>query len=89
MEYRGRASSADVRFGRMVRAVLDLRGVRQHALAAAIGVSPQTLNGKMNGRSTWTLTEAHTVAHILGVPLGVLEMDPAEALAELAEHHAA
>lgn len=84
-QLRGRATEADVRFGRMVKAVLALFGMEQQYLAAAIGMSPQALNGKVKGRSPWSLGEMDRVAEVLGVPRQVLERDPEAVVADLSE----
>ncbi len=85
---RGRATEADVRFGKMVKAVLDLLGMEQKYLAALVGLSTAGLNGKIKGRSPWSLGEMDQVARALGVPRQLLERDPDAVIAELSDQFA-
>jgi transcriptional regulator with XRE-family HTH domain len=85
IKLRGKASEDDVRFGRMLKAVLDMLGMKKGYLAALMGISPQSLSDKMNGRSPWTLAEMNAAAAAAGVPRQVLERDPEAVIAELSE----
>jgi transcriptional regulator with XRE-family HTH domain len=80
---RGRATAADVQLGRMVKTLLDLTDTKKRDLAESIGMSPQALSDKMNGRSPWSLGEMDAIANALGVTRAVLQRDPDALLAEL------
>lgn len=43
------------------------RGVTQADLARAIGITPQALNAKLNGRSSFTVPEAQKITEFLGL----------------------
>ena len=57
-----------------VKAELARKGVTLTELAEAIGMSLQTLSGRMNGKSEFTYSEAVKIKKFLGVeiPLEIL-----------------
>lgn len=79
-ELRGRVTAADVAVGRMVAAILELEAMRHQDLADRIGMNPQTLSGKINGRSPWQVDELVRIAESLAVPIGCLYRDPMDAV---------
>lgn len=48
-----------------IRAVLGMRRWSQHDLARAIGITPRTVNNKLNGDAEWKLSELEGIARVL------------------------
>jgi transcriptional regulator with XRE-family HTH domain len=76
-------NAADARIGRMVKIALDLRGMDQKALAAAIGMKAPTLGNKINGTRPWKAVEVEQVAAELRFPLAWFQRTPEELITVL------
>ena len=61
---------------RALKAIMFEKGVSQEELAKAIGVSETTLNSKLNGRSTFLVTEVRDVCSYLEIsdPVRILDI---------------
>lgn len=55
-----------------IRAHLARRQLTQHQLGEAIGLSPQSVSLRMNGRVPWTFEEVLKVAQWLEIPVASL-----------------
>lgn len=50
-----------------LKGLLREKGLNQQQLAARIGMSEQSLNAKLNGRSVFTVPEAPKICEILSI----------------------
>ena len=59
-----------------VRAWMSRTGIRQTQVAAALGISRQSVSLRLTGRTAWTVDDVSTVAELLGVPVADLLTPP-------------
>lgn len=57
------------RVAERVKAIMSDRGVTQNDLAAALGVSQQSVSRRVNGLQPWSIDELAIVSDRLGVTL--------------------
>lgn len=55
-----------------IKAELARAGMNQKQLARGMGISQQSLNARLKGRTGISVADLHDVAHVLNVPLSYL-----------------
>lgn len=60
-------------FNKMIGVWLIQEGNTKTKLAAALGISTQTLSNRLSGRCEWTWNEACLLSDIIGCPLSAFK----------------
>jgi transcriptional regulator with XRE-family HTH domain len=69
-----------------VRQLVRLLGIDQSDIAAGLGISRQSLNGRITGKIQWNPWELDAMAIALNVDREVLDMNPSDAMRWVLDH---